>query len=381
MYYLMNKDQKLLSFCVEKKIGSEICVQKKSYTDLRPKGFLDINDWIGQRNYAKQKDHLQKWLTAWHMDTVQGFIDVTHCLGLNDTLWVKAEDSDLTWDTVNLYENEFSDVVEHTAFDKGLQGLKLQTTSPEFTSEGTFAKCWKRRNGTIDLIKKGSEGFANAGLEPYSEYYASQIAGKLTRDTIPYDLEMFKGSLCTSCQIFTDVHTGYMPFYRILTDTRQQSIASVLGICEEMGYGYEFRRMIFIDSIIMNQDRHLGNFGFLIDNDTFEIKGFAPLFDFNMSLMCRAMDSDLSIQDPLKYIHDYDIEHKLGGKFEDVGKEILTPDMKKKLPAYDKIHLQPHEKYNLPAERFGILNNALEQTYDMVRGRVQMPVIGFEPEL
>ena len=137
MYYLMNKDQKLLSFCVEKKIGSEICVQKKSYTDLRPKGFLDINDWIGQRNYAKQKEHLQKWLTAWHMDTVQGFIDVTHCLGLNDTLWVKAEDSDLTWDTVNLYKNEFSDVVEHTAFDKGLQGLKLQTTSPEFTSEGT----------------------------------------------------------------------------------------------------------------------------------------------------------------------------------------------------------------------------------------------------
>ena len=59
----------------------------------------------------------------------------------------------------------------------------------------------------------------------------------------------------------------------------------------------------------------------------------------------------------------------------------FTPDMKKKLPAYDKIHLQPHEKYNLPAERFEILNNALEQTYDMVRGRVQMSVIGFEPEL
>ena len=30
MYYLMNKDQKLLSFCVEKKLGSEICVQKES---------------------------------------------------------------------------------------------------------------------------------------------------------------------------------------------------------------------------------------------------------------------------------------------------------------------------------------------------------------
>lgn len=37
--------------------------------------------------------------------------------------------------------------------------------------------------------------------------------------------------------------------------------------------------MITADSIIGNDDRHLGNFGFLRDVNTGEIIGFAPLFD------------------------------------------------------------------------------------------------------
>lgn len=379
-YILMNKDQKILRFHIENRIGSQACILQEEYCDQRPIGFTDINDWINQRNYAKHKEHLQKWLVAWKMDTVQGFIDITHCLGLNDTFWVKPADSSLEWNKVNLYTNDFSDVVEYTAFERGLQGLKLESTSPEFTSEGSFAKCWKRRNGTIQLLKKGSEGFANAGLEPYSEYYASQIAGKLTEDSVSYDLEMFKGSLCTSCDLFTDEATGYVPFYKFLKDNKSQDILSVLQICGELGYEYEFRRMILIDSIVMNQDRHLGNFGFMVDNETMQIKAFAPLFDFNMSLMCRAMETDLSVNDPFSYIREYGIEHKLGGKFAEVGRQILSPEMKKRLPAYEKVQLQPHTKYNLPDERLDILRKAVEMNYELIRDRRQI-YLQAEPDL
>ncbi|MCM1287649.1 MAG: hypothetical protein NC240_05015 [Clostridium sp.] len=173
-YLLLNKDKKLLSFSVEERIGSQRCVEHESFCDLRPIGFTNINEWVTNRNYAKHKDHLRKWLKEWNLDTIKGFIDVTHCLGLNDCLWVKPYTSGLTWEDINLYHNDFSDVIEYTAFEKGLQGLKIETTSPEFTSEGTFVKCWKRRDNIV-LLKKGSEGFANSGMEPYSEYYASII--------------------------------------------------------------------------------------------------------------------------------------------------------------------------------------------------------------
>ena len=39
-----------------------------------------------------------------------------------------------------------------------------------------LAKSWRRIKNNILLYKSGTEGFANSGLEPYSEYYASQIA-------------------------------------------------------------------------------------------------------------------------------------------------------------------------------------------------------------
>lgn len=63
--------------------------------------------------------------------------------------------------------------------ETGLHGLKLSNASPEFTSEGSFEKCWVKETGGACLYQKGSSGFANAGLEAYSEYYASQLSSRL----------------------------------------------------------------------------------------------------------------------------------------------------------------------------------------------------------
>lgn len=371
-YLLLNKDRKLLSFSIEERIGSQRCIEHESFCELRPQGFTNINEWVTNRNYAKHKEHLRRWLKEWKLDTVKGFIDVTHCLGLNDCLWVKSCTSGLTWEDVNLYHNDFSDVIEYTAFEKGLQGLKIETTSPEFTSEGTFAKCWKKRDNIV-LLKKGSEGFVNAGLEPYSEYYASALAARFDGVlSVRYDLEVYKGNLVTVCDMFTDEKTGFVPFYKILRDNQTQDIASVLDLCRELGFENEFRTMILIDSISFNQDRHLGNFGFLVDNETFEIKSFAPLFDFNMSLMCRAVHEDFSLGEPLRYIKEYGICHKLGGEFDKVGRQIITQDMRKTLPSPKEIYIQKHAKYNLPQERLNILNRALEENYAAI---IDKPVI------
>ena len=39
-----------------------------------------------------------------------------------------------------------------------------------------------------------------------------------------------------------------------------------------------FSDIFFFDALIFNTDRHLGNFGFLGDNETNEISGVAPIF-------------------------------------------------------------------------------------------------------
>ena len=350
-YFLMNKNSKLLLFRIAvDELSQEYCEEIERYSTLLPPSFGTIADWLDRRNYAKHKAHLQRWLKEWQLDTIKGFLGVTHALGLNDTLWVRRADEALTWEQVSLYTNDFTDVVAKTAFSKGLQGLKLSSTSPEFTSEGSFAKCWIRdKSGRIQLYKKGTEGFANAGLEPYSEYYASQLSELICRSALSYDLRRFKGHLVSSCEIFTNEDEGFMPVYKYLDSSRNYRLAEVLSFMEQKGFGEDFREMIVLDAVILNPDRHLGNFGFIVDNETFEIKRFAPVFDHNMALAARAMDSE-----DVEYAKS--LGHKLGADFVAAARAILPSRTRSILRQLQEFEFTSHKSYNLPAKRLRMLN-------------------------
>ena len=357
----MNKNTKLLLFRVAvDEFSQEYCDEIERYSYPLPPSFSTIADWLDKRNYAKHKAHLQRWLREWLLDTIKGFLGVTHSLGLNDTLWVRRADESLTWEQVSLYTNDFTDVVAKTAFTKGLQGLKLSSTSPEFTSEGSFAKCWIRgKAGSIQLYKKGSEGFANAGLEPYSEYYASQLSELICRSALSYDLRRFKGHLVSSCEIFTNEDEGFVPVYKYLDSTQSYRLAEILSFMEQNGFGDDFRDMIVLDAVILNLDRHLGNFGFIVDNETFRIKRFAPVFDHNMALAARAMNSK-----DVEYAKS--LGHKLGADFVTAAKAMLTPRTRSILRQLQGFEFTRHKTYNLPAKRLWLLNSLVQEQVKMI---------------
>ncbi len=372
-YYLMNKNTKLLEFSVEKQPLGEQIKEIQSFSDVRPIGFSDIATWVNARNYAKHKDYLREWAKSLGIDTITGFLDISLALGINDSLWVKRTNSDSCWENVNLYQNQFNDVAEKTAFEAGLPGLKLSSTdikSPEFTSEGSSPKCWKKEDGIIYLYKAGwaKEILPDNphGREPYSEFMASQIAKEIVEEkAISYDLIMFKDRLCTKCALFTNENTGYAPLSKFLDMRKNYSLNDVINIGIKMGFEKEFKEMFFIDSIVFNQDRHLGNFGFLVDNDTFQIKQFVPLFDFNLSMLCRARDSYLN--DFSAYRESAVIGHYLGEDFIEIGKALLSPDIKAMLP--QEFIFPKHPLYNLPEERLQNLNDILNQTLNEITGR------------
>lgn len=364
-YCLMNKNEKLVRFHIEEHLGIENVMEDQRFVSNMPIGFTDVETWLEKRDYAKHKEHFQEWLKGWGMDTVSGFIAATHCLGLNDTLWVKPEGSSLEWDRVNLYNNPFIDVAAKTAFETGLYGLQFSSTSPEFTAEGSFAKFWKQENGSVYLYKAGATGAANVGLEPYSEYISSNIARQIAeQNTVSYDLAKYKGKICSKCEMFTNEDIGFVPLYKLLDANKHYTIPKVINICKDLGYERQCAEMFFIDSVIFNQDRHLGNFGFLVNNDTFEIVDFAPLFDFNISMLCNAMDVDLD--NPEKYFSEYRVGHKLGGTFQDVGSEL------QKTYSFSLTGLQQfpsHPLYNMDNKRIEKILDVFNNNADLIVGK------------
>lgn len=172
-----------------------------------------LSSFIAKRKAPKHRANIEKLYAMCNLGSIKGFIETAHALSLNDTLWVKRDTEDLHWADVSLYRNSFNSTIAKIAFDGGMYGLKFDFTSPEFTTNGTFAKCWIRENGTIYLLKRGTDGMAsNSGLEPYLEFYASQVLKALGVRHVSYTLTRRHNKLASKCRLFTDEDRGFLPF-------------------------------------------------------------------------------------------------------------------------------------------------------------------------
>ena len=61
----------------------------------------------------------------------------------------------------------------------------------------------------------------------------------------------------------------------------------------------DYIKMIFLDTITANPDRHTENFGLMRDVKTGELLGLAPNFDNNMALIARGYPTSKSTNDLL----------------------------------------------------------------------------------
>lgn len=140
------------------------------------------------------------------------------------------------------------------------------TTSPELTTNGMLPKGWRLiKNDSIYLYKGGTTGASNTGNEPYSEFYACQIAETMGLNAVHYDLENWKGILASKCKLFTDIDTSYIPIGRIV---KSGGLKACIEYYKTLGTENleQIKSMLVFDAVIYNEDRHFGNFGVIRDN-------------------------------------------------------------------------------------------------------------------
>lgn len=357
MYYLLNRDEVIAKFSVDE--VSEFIEITEQYVSL-PEWFGDLRAFIRNRRAPKHRENIEELLRLSGCDTLTGFLNVSHALSLIDTFWVKSTGSKLCWDDVSLYTHPFNEVIAKTAFEGGLHGRQLSTTSPEYGTDGSFAKCWIRENGIIKMLKRGSSGARNAGLEPYSEYYAGQVIKHFTNDFVQYDLRMKDKRVCSVCDCFTNEDYGFLPYAAI--DTGNSTIESILSKMKELGFETEVKRMFVIDAIIMNEDRHKNNFGFIVDNRTQQIQCMAPLFDHNISLLPYAEEGDFDFNG--KYFREKG--PRIGDSWVRVAAACMDADTRKVLINLKDFKFKKHNKNNLPDWRLEALEKLIHQSIDAV---------------
>lgn len=316
--------------------------------------------WLKHRTIPKNRAYVHSFLSkcGLNINRPMTIIKVSKGLSLNDCYWVVEEGFDGTYDRFNLYDNRFSQVLALIAFTGYGSSIRTSLAScPEFTTNGMLPKCWRRKDGKILLYKGGTSGAYNTGNEPYSEYYAAQIADVLGIQAVSYGLSQWKGELCSTCDLFTSKEFSFLPVGRIVTTGGMQAVREYY---ETLGPKFvaALDDMLVFDAVIMNTDRHFGNFGFLIDNKTNKIVAPAPLFDHGNALLNFAGHDDLENMDTLKTYADtllpcvYD-------DFIGTAKKVLAPRHREGLRKLLNFKFKKNARYNLPDTRLKLIEKMI----------------------
>lgn len=274
IYTLMNKDTRVAEFTWKSEFGRErpalLCdYGLPSYISSR------FESWMLSRRSPNDRRNIPGMLSALGLNTARSILDVSMGLSLNDCLWISAEPG-LSWADVNLFDNEFDEAIGRAAFTGEGAAFQSGSPSPEFNTDGVLPKCWVREGSSI-FLKKTESGKA---LALYAEVLADQVLEYLRVPHAHYTLGHCHDHLCCSSELFTSQDT-MMVHSNVYFDF--DTVDQMLSLFKEHGLLPSYADMLLADYLMGNRDRHPGNIGVLLDSETFELKGLAPLYDNGQS--------------------------------------------------------------------------------------------------
>ena len=375
-YSLRLYDEELLTFSLKdgglEGLKAEVLTVNEGRESVFPLDLEVTGDgiikWLERRVIPKNRAFVDEILKALGLSVndTKGIIDVCKGLSLNDSYWVVPLGFTGSFKEYNLYENRFSNVLSLVAYTGIGQSHAVFTTSPELTTNGMLRKAWRYIEGEgIYLYKGGTEGAANTGREPYSEFYACQIAERMGLHAVHYDLENWKDILASKCKLFTDIDTAYIPVGRLVRTGGIKACLELYATISKEAVE-ELKSMLVFDAVIYNEDRHLGNFGVLRNNHSGKIIGAAPIFDNGISLFNFAMPNDYA------HLEEYakTRSNPYGVSYENVCREVMGTKQRTQLRRLIGFRFQRHPSINLPEEHL----QAIEKQIDLrVRELLSLP--------
>lgn len=369
VYILKNKDMDVLKFEVVSNLRDpevNIIWVNHDQKALLPLDLKENNDslarWLKNRTIPRNRAFVNTFLAkcGLSINRPMDIISVSKGLSLNDCFWVVPEDFDGTFEENNLYDNPFNTILSYIAFTgTGSSARTSLHSSPEFTTNGMLPKCWRRLKGKVMLFKGGTTGAANTGNEPYSEFYAAQVAEQMGLNHVTYTLGKWKGIICSVCELFTSKEYSYIPVGRFVTSGGFEAVIECYRNLGDRFYN-EFVDMIVFDAVVCNTDRHYGNFGFLVDNNSNQIAAPAPLFDhgnalFNLAGLACWMDE--------KELEEYiaALQPAVYDDFIGTAKELMGERQREQLRHLLTFQFNPHHTYNLPARRRKLIEKQIQK--------------------
>ena len=272
--------------------------EKENSEDIR----TTLTNWFRGRGIPTWRDKLDLLLYKLNINSPEELLNKSFGLSLSDQYWLKPYDSDIKYDDINFFDHDFdsADFLEATFTNKSFTITNEEALkTPNNTTDGMLKKTWIIENGKRFLLKGG---YKNEILQPFNEVLASEICERLGFSHVSYSIDIIKDRIVSKCECLTTKDTEIIPAYQIIYGNKKNKnildYENYINILVENGIKNareKLENMYVLDFIIMNEDRHLNNFGIIRDVNTLEWLDICPIFDNGQSLNINFYDENIVI--------------------------------------------------------------------------------------
>ncbi len=243
--------------------------------------------WLATRAIDSHRAHSRILKKALRMKERDDVATVLRANGvtITDNYWVRGIGSALTYEQVRFDADYFKKMSSKAIAKLSLLGSsrsfnyvaeKSGAPAAELTNVGSFEKCWKNIDGKWWLFKAANHN------EAFSEVFISKLCGLLQ---IPCAVYEPAGKGLVKTLDFTDGKTNFEPALAFMGENEdyEDVLTELKELCPSAIPDYI--RIIFLDALVFNPDRHTANFGLLRDKKTGQYLSLSPCFDHNMALI------------------------------------------------------------------------------------------------
>ncbi len=259
----------------------------------------NLSDWFKGRGIPSWRDKLDLLLSRLDITTPSELLDKAFGLSLSDQYWLKPFNSDIKYDDINFFDNDF-DYVEfmEASLSKNSKTIVKEESlkTPNNTTDGMLKKAWIIENNIRYLLKGG---YKNETLQPFNEVLASEICKRLGFNHVEYTIGTYKDTVVSKCPCFINKDTELITCSQIRNNMERHNnindYEEYIKILEDNGINNareKLENMFILDFLIMNEDRHLNNFGIIRDVNTLKWIDVAPIFDNGQALNIEYYDEE-----------------------------------------------------------------------------------------
>lgn len=253
----------------------------------------NVHKWLETRAIDSHRANsrlLKKALRLTERDDIGSVLSV-NAVTITDNYWIKPIYSNLCYADVRFNNDYFANLALTGNYDSFNRAANSKNTrTPELTNTGSFEKCWKLIDGEWWMYKKANHE------EMFSELFIYQLGVELGFNMVEYR----RGKGIIKTKDFTDnAIVNFEPAFNFMNDNEDYiaTVNALRDLCPNCIGDYV--KMLFLDTVCANPDRHTFNFGILRDTETGDVLGLAPNFDNNMALISRGYPKNIKRKNDL----------------------------------------------------------------------------------